>query len=158
MSQISKKYLERAEMLIETIKIGTHIISHSKSIDVYEREAHLKFAPEISEMALHPKKGFNNLKSLSYLEDAYMTYWNESTGEATELFWKKLFGKGIKYERKNTFKEVLLRKKIRNEQEYNSIVDGLVACQQVGRITADEALILSGYISDFEKKHRDKGK
>lgn len=111
------------------------------------------FAKQTRDWALNPDKEFKNLKSLSQIEQDFLTYWNESSGEEVELFWKEVDSAAIDIERKDILKEVLKRKMIRNILEFNYIIDAFVISQQQGRITFEEANILNSYLAEFEKKN-----
>ncbi len=152
MTQKKLTYAERSKMLLDAIIVGEGIISNSKQMATDHKELHMKFLNDLKNIVIYPEEKNQNLKSLSYLEDSFLTFWNESFGEDVELFWKKLSDKSIPYERKDIIKEVLKNKKIKTDQEYNAIKDGLVIAQQTGKITTDEAANLSKYISNYENK------
>jgi hypothetical protein len=154
----NNKYAERLNMFFKTIEIGDTVVLSAKDLDEKSKSQYFYFSSKSKDIAANPPKGYETIKSLEFLETGYLNYWNETAGQHVETFWKTLMENNISYKRRNVFNDVFKRKKIKDVHEYHSVIDGFVIAQQEGRITADEALILSGYISDFEKKHRDKGK
>ena len=153
MTKISEKYQNRAEQLAKAIDIAELIVSKSILIDQETREYFVKWGREMKDMALNPKPPFNKIVSLKHIENDFLIYWNETNGQDVEQFWKEIFLNGLSFERKDTIRTVLKRKRIKDIHEYNNIVDNIVMAEQIGRINKSQAQELSNLIGEFEKKN-----
>ncbi len=145
-------YQERAERLEKAIDISEKIVSQSVEIEISLKKAMLNFGNTTKNDALNPEPEFRKIASLKYLENDFLTYWNEAKGNDIEIFWKEIYNNGIGFERKDTIKLVLKRNKIKNRNEYNSIIDTIVVAEQIGRITTKQKEILSKLIGQFESR------
>jgi hypothetical protein len=146
------KYLARARALAEAIDVGTVIAKAESDVAWQEWEALFRTP------ALTPEPAFATLKSLTYLEDAFFTYWNEASGAHVERFWQQVAERGLPFQRKELVREVLARGRIRNEMEYQTIVDSWLIQQQLGRISEAEAQRLSGILEKFEQRAKIPGR
>ena len=81
----------------------------------------------------------------------FFIYWNEAKGNDVEKFWKEIYFQKIDYERKDTIKSVLKRNLIKNQNEYDIIIDTLVVAEQIRRINLEQKKILSQLIGKFER-------
>lgn len=68
-----------------------------------------------------------------------------------EFFWEKIKELGLPYERENKIREVLKRNKIRNEDEFNYVIDTIVVFEQTGVINSQEVVQLNQLIQRFEE-------
>ena len=89
---------------------------------------------------------------LAMLESIFLTEWNEGSGEDVELFWKRVAERGLPFQRRDVVREVLARGRINSETEYQTITDGIVIQQQMGRISATEADKLGRMLGQFEQR------
>jgi len=152
MSKLS--YPEQAEYLGKTIDIAIESIKKFPPNE-FKNEHLTHFINtylEFKHRVMNPDPRYRNPKSLSYLQNDILTYFQEGTGEAINYFWKQIKDQDLKYRRENKLTKVLKRQKIKNQIEYNFILDVLVPYQQEGLINKDEAAKLSQMILDFEKK------
>ena len=152
MIQESLTYNNRTDQLVTAIAIAEKIINESLSIDEVTKKHFIDFGQQIKEMALHPTPQFKNIASIKHLENDFLTYWNESSGEDVEMFWRLITQYEISFERKDILKKVLLQKRIKNNVEYDHVISGISIAEQTGRISNDEALKLNQYLSAFEKR------
>jgi hypothetical protein len=105
---------------------------------------------------IDPEPRYKNTKSLSYLENDVFTYFQEGSGKTVDFFWAQIKSSGLHYRRENKLARVIKRGKIRNQLEYEFIIDVLVPYQQEGIIGPDETSLLNKFIAAYEEKHRDK--
>jgi len=154
MSVKRQTYQQRAEMLLEAVKIGIEIVNRSVLIPIADKPTYQKFFEGIIHMALHPEPQFRKVASLRYLEETFLTSWNEGDGEDVKEFWLRIAEKKIGYAKKDTITAVLKRKKIKDVHEYDYIIDNVVIAEQLGRITKSEAELLSNYLSTFENRQK----
>lgn len=68
------------------------------------------------------------------------------------MFWGKIKEAKLPYKRENRLAKILKRKKIKDDMEYDFIIDVLVPYQQEGLINEDEVFLLNNLIGDFENK------
>ena len=158
MTSKRQTYLERVERLAKTIDIAEKVIVNSKSLDEKTRTHFINWGREIKHMALNPEPQFKKVASLKYLENDFLIYWNEADGKDIEKFWTEIFKNGIDFERKDTIQAVLKRKKIKNIHEYDSVIDNIVAAEQIGRIDKTQVKELNQLIGEFEQRQTKKEK
>lgn len=98
----------------------------------------------------NPESQYKNLKSLQYqIEDAF-TYFQESSGATVDYFWQQINELQLGYNRENKLDKILKRKKIKNDIEYNFIIDVIVPYQQENLITLDEVKLLNDLLAAYE--------
>ena len=147
-----KTYEEKTGDLIRLTCIADVIVQHSSSMDPFHKERMLDWSKLIKNLVQHPEPQHKNVKSVQSLENDFLTWWNEGYGSEVELFWMELKKAGLNYERRDILKEVLKRKKIRDREEYDFMVDSIVISKENGRINNDEYFELNNLIQDGEKK------
>jgi hypothetical protein len=145
----SAKYLARARALAEAIDLSIGLYAE---LPAHERDSLVKTSLEHKQMALAPEPPFANLRSLAYLEDAFLTYWHEASGKHIERFWQLVAERGLPFQRKDVVGEVLRRGRIRNDFEYQTITDSIVIQQQIGKLSRAEADRLAKMLGQFEKR------
>ncbi|MGC4040316.1 MAG: hypothetical protein QM710_05900 [Flavobacterium sp.] len=111
---------------------------------------------DYKESALNPEPRYRNLKSLSYISNDILVYFQEAGGKDVDEFWKKIKEHDLPYKRENKLLKILKRKKINNDIEYDFVIDTIVPYQQEGLINDDEVLLLNSFIKDFEDKAKKK--
>jgi hypothetical protein len=158
MKQAGKKYMERAKMLLEAMEISDKAFQESITLDDNTKRMVLHGHNEMKKLALNPPEGFATIRSLAYLEDAFLTHWNEASGPDVEKFWNEIAKRSINYKRRDILKEILKKKKINNDMELAVVIDNLVVAQQTGKITNSEAELLNEYILKFEERQAKKFK
>jgi hypothetical protein len=114
----------------------------------------IKTYEEFKEKALTPEEQFKNLKSLKYLHQDTFTYFQESTGEAVEYFWKQIKQSNLPYTRENKLLKILSKNKIKNQIEYDYVKDMIGVAQQEGLINKEELYQLNELIKTYEAKKR----
>lgn len=127
-------------------KIWNHEIV-SDTINIYE---------EWKENALKPLPQYRNLKSLSYSISDTLTYFQESSGDDVNYFWDKIKEQNLPYKRENKLAKILKRKKIKDDIEFDFVIDVLVPYQQEGLINEEEVILLNTYLGDFEQRSKKK--
>jgi hypothetical protein len=155
------EYLRRANLFADAVEISNAVL---KDVDVPEAEPLVEGANELrdkafgvfteEELAVAPDLPRLTLRGLRYLEEALLTYWNEASGPHVERFWRLIADRGLPYERTDHIAAVLARGNIRTRIEYEAVTDGLVVYQQLGRLTAAEAGLLSDAIGKYERRSR----
>jgi hypothetical protein len=158
----SAKYTARAQAFAEAIDIGISLF-----VPMSEGERRNLASPpspeeEIAQMttewsrykadALTPEPAFATVRSLAYLEEAYLTYWNEAAGGHVERFWQAVAERALPYKRRDILREVLNRGRIGSEAEYETVTDSLAVQQQLGMISAEEAIKLNEFLGQYEER------
>ncbi len=149
-------YQERAERLSKAVDIAIEIINESDRFGDDFKTPMINFCTQIKQMALNPEPQFKKVVSIKYLENDFLTYWNESADREVDKFWKELHKNGIDFEKKDTIQTVLKRGKIKDIHEFDNIVDNIVVAEQIGRINKEQANELSNMIGDFENLNKGK--
>ncbi len=107
---------------------------------------------------LNAEPKFRNMRSLKYDEDKVFAPFHEGSGSHVEYFWSKIKEQNLPFKRENKLGKILKRKKIKDDIEYDFVVDVLVPYMQEGLISEEEANLLKGYIGDFEQRIAKKDK
>lgn len=133
------------------------IINESERFEDDYKIPMINFCNQIKQLALNPEPQFKKVASIKYLETDFFTYWNESADKEVDKFWIELHKNGIDFEKKDTIQTVLKRGKIKDIQEFDNIIDNIVAAEQVGRINREQTIELNKMIGDFENRNKGKG-
>lgn len=155
MKMSSKKltYQDRAERLAKIVDIAESVIKGSDILSDDTKSGKLQWGRQIKEMALNPEPQFKRVASIKYLEDDFLTYWNEASGPDVEKFWSTLNNGGIDFERKDIIKAILKRGKIKDIYEYDYVIDNIVVAEQLGRINNGQVDELNRFLGEFEQKN-----
>nr|WP_321453084.1 hypothetical protein [uncultured Carboxylicivirga sp.] len=156
MNKKRKTYQERAERLSKAVDIAVKIVNESERFGEDFKTPMINFCNQVKQMALNPKPQFKKVVSIKYLENDFLTYWNESADKDVDKFWIELHKNGIDFEKKDTIQSVLKRGKIKDIHEFDNIIDNIVVAEQIGRINREQVIVLNKMIGDFE--NRNKGK
>ncbi len=149
-------YQDRAERLSKAVDIAVKIVSESERFGDDFKTPMINFCNQVKQMALNPEPQFKKVASIKYLENDFLTYWNESADKEVDRFWIELHKNGIDFEKKDTIQTVLKRGKIKDIHEFDNIIDNIVVAEQIGRINQEQVIKLNKIIGDFE--NRNKGK
>ena len=149
-------YQERAERLSKAVDIAVKIVNESEQFGDDFKTPMINFCNQLKQMALNPEPQFKKVASIKYLENDFLTYWNESTDKEVDKFWIEIHKNGIDFEKKDTIKTVLKRGKIKDINEFDNLIDNIVVAEQIGRINQEQIIELNRMIGDFE--NRNKGK
>ena len=155
---MKKDYNSEAEKVARAIDIA--IESFSKYPPIGFNETHvnqfIKVYRENKENALNPLPQYRKLASLKYIVNDILIFFQESKGEAVEAFWKRLNEEDLDYKKEDKLRKILDRGKIRGRIEYELAIDSIVAAEQEGRITKEEASLLGELIREFEFRKKTK--
>lgn len=148
------RYITDKENLNKAIDIAISVIQSyppkgfsKENIDQF-LNAYLDFKHLIS----NPLPNFDNAKSLLYIKEDVLTYFQEETGETVNHFWKKMKAEQVPFIRENKLKKILSRNKIKNDIEYNFIIDVLQPYIQSGILNKAEIESINDMIIIYEKK------
>jgi hypothetical protein len=104
--------------------------------------------------ALNPEPKDRNLKSLSHVKTEIMTYFQEGSGKTIDYFWEQVKIQDLGFKRENKLAKILKRDKIKNQIEYDFIIDVLVPYQQEGLIGENDVVKLNQMLASFEQKRK----
>ena len=152
------KYLQSSINLAKAIDIAIESLEkHPPKIwnDETVRDT-INIYEEWKENTLNPLPQYRNLKSLSYKTNDVFTYFQECAGEEVNYFWDKIKEHNLSYRRENKLAKILKRKKIKDDIEFDFVIDVLVPYQQEGLINEEEVILLNAYIGDFEELSKKK--
>ncbi|MCD9014603.1 hypothetical protein [Parachryseolinea silvisoli] len=95
---------------------------------------------------------YRNLKSLCYTRQDMLIYFQEGAGEAVNYFWEQVKLENLGIKRENKMAKILKRGRIKDQIEYDFVIDVLVPYQQEGLITESGVVKINEMIAAFEKK------
>ncbi len=101
-----------------------------------------------------PEPQYKNLKSLKYRISDVFIFFQEGSGKAVDFFWTEIKKNNLPYKRENKLGKILKRGKIKNQIEYDFVIDVLVPYQQEKLMTEDEVKTVNKLIADFENKNK----
>jgi hypothetical protein len=151
------KYLTRARAFAEAVEVGIAAYAASPPPDEdglshLPSAAYARETRKLARKALDPEPPFANVASLAYLEAAFFTFWNESTGSHVQRFWIEIAKRELPFARKDVIGAVLRRGRIRTRIEYEHVVDGMVILRQQRKISAAEERRLSEMIGEYKRR------
>jgi hypothetical protein len=148
----SKKYIEQSSHLIKAIEIAIDVLKKipPKGFEEHDTRTFVGFYEGCKESLINPDPKYSNLASLKYDIEAVFTYFNEASGETVNEFWKRIKESSLPYERENKLEKILLKKKIRNQQDYDYVIDTMVPFKQEGIINETEFELLNQLVGEFE--------
>lgn len=155
----SEKYHKEAENLIKAIDIAIEIFrNHSpkewyehKVGDINQVEHTIKCYKDMKQQRINAEAKYQNLASLKYCVEDVFIYFQEASGETVNEFWKKIKEANLPYERENKMGKILKRKKIRNDIEYDYVIDTIVPLEQEGVLTKEDVELLNQMIGQYEQ-------
>jgi hypothetical protein len=148
------KYVEASENLVKAIDIAIDVLKVAPPKDFREQDKQ-QFISVYSgwkEELINPQLQYANMASLKYSIDEVFTYFQEDSGQTVETFWQKIKEADLPYKRENKMAKILKRKRIKDDIEYNFVIDVLTPYHQEGLITEEELVLLNQWIGDFENK------
>lgn len=149
-------YDEEADKLVKAIDIAIEAFSVKCPAD-FDRNHQQHFIScytEWKENCLHPEPKFKNLTSLKYLVEDVFTYFQEGTGPTVEYFWNKIKEENLPYERENKLQKILDRGKLKDQIEYEYVIDMIIVAEQIGMTTAIQTKTLNELLEQFEAKRK----
>jgi hypothetical protein len=107
--------LDKANKLLKALEIGEQVFANSLTIDQKTKEAMINYSNWTKETI---NADIQNKTLMSYgvksLIDSTLTYWNESVGIDTEIFWTELRKSDIDFERKEPLRYALNKNRFLN--------------------------------------------
>lgn len=100
----------------------------------------------------NPNPEHQNKQSLKYLINDVFTFFQESHGEAINIFWDNIKKNNLPYKRENKLLKILKRKKINNDIEYNFIIDVINPYKADGLINDEDITLINLLLNDYQKK------
>lgn len=150
----SEKYIEQSKNLIKAIDIAIKVVkSHPpKEFNEYDIQLFLDGYNRFKKQIIEAEPKFSNLGSLKYTIQDVFTYFNESSGETVNEFWRRIKESNLPYERDNKLEKILSKQKIKNRQEYDYVIDTMVPFKQEGIISDSDFELLNQLVGEFERR------
>ena len=150
----SQKYIEQSTNLVKAIDIAIEVVkSHPpKGFNEYHIQLFLDGYNSFKKLIIEADPKFSNLGSLKYKIQDVFTYFNEGAGETVNEFWKRIKESNLPYERENKLEKILSKRKIKNRQEYDYVIDTMVPFKQEGIISDSDFELLNQLIGEFERR------
>lgn len=148
-----RNYEEEAKSLSKAIDVAVDSFKKfsPKDFNEFHLDHVIKTYLSWKEGLFNPEPKYKNLKSLQYEIEAVFTYFQESSGATVDYFWQQINNLQLGYKRVNKLEKILKRKRIKNDIEYDFIIDVLVPYQQENIITSDEVNIINNLLADYER-------
>jgi hypothetical protein len=106
----------------------------------------IKVYSEWKTAVLNPIPQYRKLASLKYKVADVFTFFQESSGETVDYFWKQIDKESLGYIREDKLRKIIDRGKIKGRIEYDLVVDLIVIAEQ------EEFVKLSSMIEAFENR------
>jgi hypothetical protein len=161
----SKKYIEARDNLIKAIDLANEALlkypnGKEKQEFVYDGISYtvlewtIKWLNEVKKRRLNEEKKYETLQSLKYSIEDVFTYFQEAAGPDVDEFWRLIKEANLPYERENKLEKIMTRGRIRNDIEYDYVIDTIVPFQQEGILSNEDVKKLNEMIEKFESKRR----
>ena len=161
----SKKYIEARDNLIKAIDLANEALlkypnGKEKQEFVYDGISYtvlewtIKWLNEVKKRRLNEEKKYETLQSLKYSIEDVFTYFQEAAGPDVDEFWRRIKEANLPYERENKLEKIMTRGRIRNDIEYDYVIDTIVPFQQEGILSNEDVKKLNEMIEKFERKRR----
>lgn len=149
-----KNYTEQAQNLAKAIDIAISVFQKHppKGFEPQHIDHIINTYLEFRTGITNPKSEFINLKSLKFIINDVFTYFQESTGETVNVFWKKIKENNLPYKRENKLTKIIKRGKIKNQIEYDFVIDVLVPYQQEGIIDENDTHLIKTLLDNYEQR------
>lgn len=153
----SKKYIEARDNLIKAIDLANEALlkypnGKEKQEFVYDGISYTVLEWTIK--WLNEEKKYETLQSLKYSIEDVFTYFQEAAGPDVDEFWRLIKEANLPYERENKLEKIMTRGRIRNDIEYDYVIDTIVPFQQEGILSNEDVKKLNEMIEKFERKRR----
>jgi hypothetical protein len=147
-------YKEQADNLSKAIDIAISSFQNypPKGFDKSHIDHIINTYLDSRNKALNPEPQLEKVSSLKYIVEEVFTYFQESTGETVNVFWKQIKQENLPYQRKNKLDKILKRNKIKNKIEYDFITDVIVPYEQEGLLSKDDIKTLSQLLKEYKQK------
>lgn len=154
----TKIYLEKAQNLSKAIDIAIDVVKKNppKGFDQSLIDHFTKTYLESKNMALNPEPKYANTKSLSYIINDVFIYFQEGSGDDVNIFWKEIKKAGLPYKRENKMDKIFKRKRIKNQVEYDFVIDTMMPYKELGLLDNADIIVLNKFIGDFEQRYKQK--
>lgn len=148
------KYLTEKENLNKVIEIAISVIQEypPKGFSKENLDHLINTYLDFRNSVLNPLPNFDNSKSLSFIKNDVFTYFQEGAGITVNHFWKKIESNNLPFKRENKLKKILSRNKIKNENEYQFIIDVFQPYIESGMLNQLEIDSLNEMIRRYEGK------
>ncbi len=90
------------------------------------------------------------MASLKISTSEVFTFFDESSGETVNFFWKRIRESGLGFQRKDKLQKIFKQGKIRDDIEFDYVTDIMVAAKQDGTITREQAALLGEMLGAYE--------
>ena len=161
----SKKYMEARDNLVKAIDLANQVLleyplGRDKMNYVYDGVSYtliewfIKCNNHTKELVLNAEKKFQTLQSLKYDIEDFFIYFQEAAGPDVDEFWRRIKEANLPYVRENKLEKIMKRGRIRNDIEYDYVIDTIVPFQQEGILSEEDVKKLNEMIEKFENKRR----
>jgi hypothetical protein len=144
----SQSYEAEANDLLAALRISSDVVAESTLYKTNEKKLILKQLSGIEKLLSHPEPAFKNSKSVAFLRQAVIQPWNETACADAGKFWKRVKTAGLLFKPQDVLLEILRRRKIRNEIEYELVTDAF----SNGKLSRPKINLLNQMVATYEIK------
>jgi hypothetical protein len=145
-------YDSQAELTIKVIDIAIKCFTNYPPKEF--EESHIKqfvnTYMDFKNKVINPEPRFKNTKSIEQIKNDVLIYFQEGTGDAVNSFWHEVNTQKLEIKRTNNLEKILKRGKIKNQNEYDLIIDLYNSYQDSKIITEKDISKINTMILDFE--------
>jgi len=149
-----KVYEIEVELIIKTIDIAIESFTNIPPKDFKERDVKqiIDVYLDYKNKTINPMPEFKNTRSLRYIKNDILIYFQETNNSTVEYFWEKIYSNKLAIERINQLEKIIKKGKIRNHLEYDIVIDLLPPLLESKTINDEVIKIINNMIFAFEKK------
>ena len=154
---MSKKVYEtEAEIIIKIIDIAIESFTNNPPKGFIERDVKqfIDVYLDYKNKTINPLPEFKNIRTLNYISNVVLTYFQEVNDFTVEYFWEKVDSNNLPIKRINPLEKILKRGKIRNHVEYDTVIDLFPSLLEGKTITNDDINKINNMIFAFENKRK----
>lgn len=149
-------YDQQAVLLAQVIDIA---IDSFKKYPLKDwQESHIQHMVTVyvglRESTLTPAPKFKNMQSFKYVLDNVFTYFQEGSGKAVDYFWQQIKQNGFPYKRENKMAKIFKTGKIKDDIQYDFVIDCINPYYQDGLINEEQVILLNSFLAAFENEHK----
>ena len=149
---MTKKYIEEGKKLEKAIDIAIDCFKKYPPKDFTQEHINhfVSGYQDYKDSIFNCESKFQTIVSLKYTINDVFIYFQEGSGEAAEIFWTTLKEKNLNYKRKHPIDKILKRGKIKNDIEYQIVIDLIPVAEHTGLISKDQEKALNIMLGDYE--------
>jgi len=147
-------YNSQAELIAQIIDIAISCFRNTppEGFDEHQIKQIINTYLDYKKDVLSPQPQYKNLASLNQIKNEVLTVFQESSSKTIETFWNEIEAKKLNIRRANPLDKIMKRGKIKNQIEYDTVIDLFTPYIQKNMLSQQEIDKINKMIIDFEKR------